>query len=58
MRYETKFLDASLGVQDLLASITWRQNVRTLAPAQGEGFFSFSGIDINGLITNGQIDTL
>ncbi|MBQ9474150.1 MAG: hypothetical protein IJU81_07045 [Bacteroidales bacterium] len=40
-----------------IGGIHWRDNVKILTPEGGEGQFTFTGLDVTGLITGGQIDS-
>ena len=54
-----KKFDFSASLLDLGASIDWKENVRHIVPANGEGTFSFSGIDLNEMLSAGSFsDTM
>ena len=40
-----------------IGGIHWRENVKLIGPEGGEGQFTFTGLDVTGLITAGQIDS-
>lgn len=55
-RWETRLFDISASIQDLFASITWKENVRALTPANGGTSFTFSGIDVSSMLQGGNFD--
>lgn len=55
-RWETRLFDVSASIQDLFASITWKENVRALTPANGGTSFSFNGIDVSSMLQGGNFD--
>ena len=58
-RFVWKKFDFSASLLDLGASIDWKENVRHIVPANGEGTFSFSGIDLNEMLSAGSFsDTM
>ncbi len=56
-RFENDLFDISASINDIASTITWSENVKNIVPSNGEGSFSFTGLDLTGLIQNGSMDT-
>ena len=55
-RYQNRLFDISASILDLGGTIHWKENVQTLRSAHNENSVSFNGIDVSGMITNGQFN--
>ncbi|MDO4216941.1 MAG: DUF5723 family protein [Bacteroidales bacterium] len=57
-RWQWEKLDVAFSILDLGSRINWDQNVVKLIPESGNGAgFTFEGIDLNGVIQNGTLDS-
>lgn len=57
-KYELGIFDFSLSVVDLGPGIKWRQNTTTVTPKEKDLTVNFSGINLNGLLSQGAVDTM
>lgn len=55
--YRGSFYEVSASILDLGSHIEWKDNIKTITPSNGEGSFSFGGLDLSGLVSGGSIDT-
>lgn len=55
-RYNVNNLEFCFSLLDM-GGISWKENVHEIRPQNGNGQFEFTGLDIAGLITEGQIDS-
>lgn len=57
VKYDMGPFSFSASINDLSAGIHWQNNLNTVSPVGGEGVFEFSGIQLNNLINNGNLNT-
>lgn len=56
-RLELGFLDFSLSVLDFGPGIHWQDGVQQIVSARDTNMFTFTGLDITGLVQSGKIDS-